>query len=387
MATSPAHMEAIFSAPPSSAPTAVEATLSSSRASPSSSADLSHTLPLLSISQSQPTNPSQPGHAAEAEVKGPAADSSGHDALFSQLAHAQVAQDSEDEEKGDEQKTNGKKRRKKPSPSFIPTSASSPVPPSLPSPPREQFVPKTDRSDVSLDNRRLFPAFADFPLSHLPNADWYTVYQGTRYPKIHSAFVAHIDHILPSPAHPICVTRDRDHRKVPVLFHPPPGVHLDHSRLTPGATLVIRYAEQTEMAGVGWGVHCQEPQFALVLPIPLEGLIELDRQRANRPLVHARVGLRCRVCGDTSGKVKKCGRCGMVEYCSRECQKGDWVRHKSAECVLFEAVGEIHENLRHGVAAEEVQVECSACGQEKCEHVGRVDTYRVGFVNNLIKEG
>ena len=27
-------------------------------------------------------------------------------------------------------------------------------------------------------------------------------------------------------------------------------------------------------------------------------------------------------------KLKKCGRCARVRYCSRECQKDDWASHK-----------------------------------------------------------
>lgn len=39
----------------------------------------------------------------------------------------------------------------------------------------------------------------------------------------------------------------------------------------------------------------------------------------------------CSVCGNTDQKVKVCGTCRGVGYCSRECQKLDWYRHKK-EC-------------------------------------------------------
>ncbi|KAG9392797.1 zinc finger MYND domain-containing protein [Carpediemonas membranifera] len=40
---------------------------------------------------------------------------------------------------------------------------------------------------------------------------------------------------------------------------------------------------------------------------------------------------RCACCGSTegiSGKLLRCSRCKKVMYCSRECQKADWKRHK-----------------------------------------------------------
>ena len=40
--------------------------------------------------------------------------------------------------------------------------------------------------------------------------------------------------------------------------------------------------------------------------------------------------LRCDVCG-SGGKTKKCHECQVARYCSRECQKEAWKRHKK-EC-------------------------------------------------------
>lgn len=44
---------------------------------------------------------------------------------------------------------------------------------------------------------------------------------------------------------------------------------------------------------------------------------------------------RCRSCGKTSAKagdaLKKCMRCLTVKYCSAECQKKDWRKHRG-EC-------------------------------------------------------
>lgn len=39
----------------------------------------------------------------------------------------------------------------------------------------------------------------------------------------------------------------------------------------------------------------------------------------------------CHTCGKNT-KCKKCGKCKEVSYCSKECQKKDWKRHKNECC-------------------------------------------------------
>ena len=41
-----------------------------------------------------------------------------------------------------------------------------------------------------------------------------------------------------------------------------------------------------------------------------------------------RVGFYCRRCGASSKRMQACGGCRFAKYCSPECQKGDWKRHK-----------------------------------------------------------
>jgi hypothetical protein len=36
----------------------------------------------------------------------------------------------------------------------------------------------------------------------------------------------------------------------------------------------------------------------------------------------------CFCCFKTGVKLQKCGNCNIVYYCSRECQKNDWKKHK-----------------------------------------------------------
>lgn len=45
------------------------------------------------------------------------------------------------------------------------------------------------------------------------------------------------------------------------------------------------------------------------------------------------VTLGCKACGKVGGdadKLLRCGKCGVVKYCDRECQKSDWDLHKKA---------------------------------------------------------
>jgi len=39
---------------------------------------------------------------------------------------------------------------------------------------------------------------------------------------------------------------------------------------------------------------------------------------------------RCAMCDRRLCKVRVCARCKLVSYCGRECQRGDWARHKAA---------------------------------------------------------
>jgi hypothetical protein len=36
----------------------------------------------------------------------------------------------------------------------------------------------------------------------------------------------------------------------------------------------------------------------------------------------------CHYCCDAPGKLSRCSRCRIVQYCSRDCQDADWPRHK-----------------------------------------------------------
>lgn len=41
--------------------------------------------------------------------------------------------------------------------------------------------------------------------------------------------------------------------------------------------------------------------------------------------------LACSACGSREKKVHRCSRCRSARYCSKECQRADWAKHKT-EC-------------------------------------------------------
>uniref|UniRef100_A0A383WQF5 MYND-type domain-containing protein n=1 Tax=Tetradesmus obliquus TaxID=3088 RepID=A0A383WQF5_TETOB len=71
-----------------------------------------------------------------------------------------------------------------------------------------------------------------------------------------------------------------------------------------------------------WGPAGEQFSVSCLLPIqPLKGAVKLHRC--------------CKVCG-ARGDVMSCSRCKEVSYCSKDCQRQDWKRHK-AECTAAAA--------------------------------------------------
>lgn len=59
--------------------------------------------------------------------------------------------------------------------------------------------------------------------------------------------------------------------------------------------------------------------------------------RYNPKALRKEAGNQCFTCAKLEGeggkKLLKCARCAQIFYCSRECQKKDWKRHKATSCL------------------------------------------------------
>jgi hypothetical protein len=88
--------------------------------------------------------------------------------------------------------------------------------------------------------------------------------------------------------------------------------------------------------GAGWNIvvlflqrtsHLEVGQYA---PAPLDPGIPKVRDKGHGE-AHCPG---CAFCGKKDGSFMKCSRCKAANYCSKECQKGDWKKHKGA-CKLL----------------------------------------------------
>mgnify|MGYP000104590341 CR=1 FL=1 len=59
----------------------------------------------------------------------------------------------------------------------------------------------------------------------------------------------------------------------------------------------------------------------------------METQQQQHPSPNNMMMKMCVVCGKSDGDCKRCSRCKIPHYCSRECQAQDWPRHKLACCV------------------------------------------------------
>ena len=55
-------------------------------------------------------------------------------------------------------------------------------------------------------------------------------------------------------------------------------------------------------------------------------------KKATKSLVTEEFSTKCSNCGKEAENLKRCGTCQVAAYCSKECQRNDWTRHKS-ECM------------------------------------------------------
>lgn len=88
------------------------------------------------------------------------------------------------------------------------------------------------------------------------------------------------------------------------------------------------------------------------------------------------------------GKLKKCSACQSAWYCSRECQKSDWLRHKTQECKELQKKRQaIIEGALNGLNPDDFELyKKQAIETENCEYqviVGICYEYGFGIETNM----
>ena len=61
----------------------------------------------------------------------------------------------------------------------------------------------------------------------------------------------------------------------------------------------------------------------------------------------AKTHAKCAYCEKTSGNLKKCGRCGSIQYCGKECQTKHWKEHKTVCKSSSNTIASTHSSCAH----------------------------------------
>ncbi|KAK8088301.1 hypothetical protein PG997_003262 [Apiospora hydei] len=89
----------------------------------------------------------------------------------------------------------------------------------------------------------------------------------------------------------------------------------------------------------GWDLasrYAVRAAISLSFSVPfIEDIVNTDTLNFNQGMQDMAISEKCRSCGKTKtatgGKLMQCARCKEVAYCSKECQKADWKKHRQ-EC-------------------------------------------------------
>ncbi len=111
-----------------------------------------------------------------------------------------------------------------------------------------------------------------------------------------------------------------------ILFGDQGGDFLDHDLWICTSILQEYYEEQ--LVQVGHGTVAENRRF-----LPRAGFSRgsASAYRKLRKATGWQVIVPCKICKVLRADMKHCGRCKLVNYCSKECQRADWKRHRT-EC-------------------------------------------------------
>lgn len=185
-----------------------------------------------------------------------------------------------------------------------------------------------------LKDKKNFPPFCRVPAEDGVSEDYYRTQDGFRFDTIrHWCFIGEITDDTTAQLS-FCrnriLVKDLDGvDNIPIAFYPDPEtsrMFFDFTKLKKGNTICIRYAEKHYFLDMTVGFRVESLAFVKVIKCNLETLRKISlMDPTNRPKL-------CWTCGakeTKSGmKLLSCQRCKYAKYCGRDCQKGNWKRHK-----------------------------------------------------------
>ncbi|RKU44432.1 hypothetical protein DL546_007197 [Coniochaeta pulveracea] len=199
----------------------------------------------------------------------------------------------------------------------------------------------------------LFPSLSSIPLPSIPtvsiDASDLTFVEPPTLPKASDPnpayyLLAEVKHNM-TITKPTLICKDRDGVEFALTFNDE-QLDLKARGLKKGNCVVVPNARLIPSEKEGGSGYVQvfkgEGEFVRGLPGGLEGVV-----RAGRRMREAQEG-RCWVCakreaeGEEQVRLRRCTGCGVVRYCSKECQTRDWSEggHRG-ECKVMKGIREI----------------------------------------------
>lgn len=201
----------------------------------------------------------------------------------------------------------------------------------------------------------VFPSLSSIPLPSIPtvsiDASDLTFVEPPTLPKASDPnpayyLLADIKHNM-TLTKPTLICTDRDGVEFALTFN---DEHLDLKAkgLKKGNCVVVpnaRVIPSEKEGGKGYvQVFKGEGGFVKALPGGLEGVVRVGGRMREAREEMGREG-RCWVCGEKEAeevKLRRCTGCGVVRYCSKECQTKDWSeRGHRGECKVMKGIREI----------------------------------------------
>lgn len=180
----------------------------------------------------------------------------------------------------------------------------------------------------SLHNHLTFPPITLLSDYNDPSALFYTGFdEGYIKPSRHWCFLGKIQGTGMHPFRPSAVLEDKLGESITVTFYHDRFEYpmtFDWDDIRPGYTMAILYCEKKNMLDLTVGIRAEHLNSIFVF----KGSLEYITKQAD--LIGKRVCFHCK-----KNCRKKCGKCGIAKYCSKECQVAGWKGGHNKLCQQF----------------------------------------------------